>query len=71
MPTDENLVKRGCVVVSVCVLCFAHLETTVHLFLSCPFAQQLRCWLGSLLHYVLVTNSITSLLSQLGGVITC
>jgi hypothetical protein len=22
MPTDENLIKRGCVVVSVCVLCF-------------------------------------------------
>jgi hypothetical protein len=48
LPTDENLIKRGCTVVSVCSLCLAGLETTSHLFLSCSFAAQLWNWLGTM-----------------------
>ncbi|PNY03736.1 ribonuclease H [Trifolium pratense] len=47
MPTDENLMKRGCTVVSVCV-CLSNFETTPHLFLSCQFAAKLWNWLGTL-----------------------
>jgi hypothetical protein len=41
MPTNDNLITRGCIVVSVCDLCLSHYETTHHMFLSCPFASQL------------------------------
>jgi hypothetical protein len=46
MPTDENLRKRGCVTVSICVLCMSDYESTTHLFLTCPFAAALWNWLG-------------------------
>ncbi|CAJ2653183.1 unnamed protein product [Trifolium pratense] len=60
MPTDENLQRRGCTVVSVCVLCMQQSETTAHLFLLCPFAQELWNWLGDLFN---VHFDITSFLS--------
>jgi hypothetical protein len=48
MPTDENLIKRGCTVVTVGVLCTADGETTPHLFLHCSFGSALWEWLGEL-----------------------
>ncbi|XP_045791513.1 uncharacterized protein LOC123886223 [Trifolium pratense] len=50
MPTDENLRKRGCIVVSARDLCLSQSETTPHLFLTCSFANNLWKWLGSILH---------------------
>jgi hypothetical protein len=61
MPTDENLIKRGCIVVSGCNLCLSSSETTTHLFLSCDFANQIWTWLGSLLQIVFNTNSFREL----------
>ncbi|PNX81031.1 hypothetical protein L195_g037046 [Trifolium pratense] len=39
MSTDENLMKRGCTMVSICVLCMASAENNPHIFLHCPFAD--------------------------------
>jgi hypothetical protein len=41
MPTNENLITRGCIVVSGCALCLSNVETTSHVFLSCSFATQI------------------------------
>jgi hypothetical protein len=56
MPTDENLMKRGCIVVSACDLCLSQFESTTYLFLSCSFATHLWNWLGSLFRIVFNTN---------------
>ncbi|CAJ2637188.1 unnamed protein product [Trifolium pratense] len=61
MPTDENLRKRGCVVVSACDLCLSQSETTPHLFLTCSFANNLWKWLGSILHIQFNCSSFHSL----------
>ncbi|XP_039686503.1 uncharacterized protein [Medicago truncatula] len=63
MPTDENLRRRGCIVVSVCNLCLTAAESSEHLFLSCIFAAQLWGWLGSRLNCVVDTSSFAALLS--------
>lgn len=41
LPTDDNLRKRGCVVVSVCCFCYKALETSAHIFLDCPETAKL------------------------------
>jgi hypothetical protein len=65
MPTDDNLMQRGCVVVSVCDLCLSNFEDTNNLFLSCNFAQHLWSWLEALLHIVIDTSSFYSLFQSL------
>jgi hypothetical protein len=35
VPTDENLMSRGCYIPSICNLCSCHVETTFHLFFEC------------------------------------
>jgi len=63
MPTDENLRKRGCIVVSVCSLCMTAVETSDHIFLGCQFAMQLWHWIGSKLNCVIDRSSVDTLLS--------
>lgn len=63
IPTDENLQARGCMIVSVCIMCMSLAESSDHLFLQCPFAMALWQWLGSKLHYVVDTTSLHTLLS--------
>jgi hypothetical protein len=41
MPTDENLRKRGCIIVSGCAMCLRNEESTSHLFLNRQFAARL------------------------------
>ncbi|XP_019423031.1 PREDICTED: uncharacterized protein LOC109332502 [Lupinus angustifolius] len=41
LPTDENLMIRGCAMASVCSLCFKHTEDSTHLFLNCIYATSL------------------------------
>ncbi|GAU50370.1 hypothetical protein TSUD_284680 [Trifolium subterraneum] len=65
MPTDENLIKRGCIVVLVCDLFLSNLETTSHFFLSCDFAAHLWTWLGARLQIVFNTNSFLTLFESL------
>jgi len=63
MPTDENIRRRGCTVVLICVLCMSNFETSEHLILSCPFAAGLWTWLGDQLHCSIDTTSVISTLS--------
>lgn len=58
MPTDENLMTRGCHLASSCSICFLASETTPHLFFECPYAIKIWSWLASLLN---TTNQFTSL----------
>lgn len=50
MPTDKNLHRRGCIIVSICSFCLDTDESSSHLFLHCYFATNLWLWLGGLLH---------------------
>jgi len=50
LPTDDNLSKRGCLLPSICNLCGAAQETSIHLFIDCPYATDIWHWLGSLLN---------------------
>jgi ribonuclease HI len=49
VPTDENLLCRGCHIPSMCNLCNNHVESSFHIFFECEFAIKLWSWLaGSL-----------------------
>jgi hypothetical protein len=61
MSTDKNLMKLGCIIVSVCDLCMSYLESKSHLFLYYQFATQLWQWLGSLICIVFDTSCFQSL----------
>lgn len=50
LPTDDNLVRRGCQLPSICNLCGLHQETAVHLFIHCPFATKLWSWFASIIN---------------------
>jgi len=41
LPIDENLQCQGFTLVSICVLCYVNVKTSVHLFLECDFALHL------------------------------
>jgi len=62
MPTNENLPACGCDIVSVCSCCMNSEESSVHLFLRCPFALELWSWIGGKLNNVMNLASIVSLL---------
>lgn len=63
MPTDENIRRRGCTLVSICVLYMISSENSVHLFLECLFASHLWTWLGNQLHRPIIIDSVLSTLS--------
>jgi hypothetical protein len=63
--TDENLINRGCIVVSGCAMCLSNVETTSHLFLTSGFATQIWNWLRNLLHMVFCTNTFPELFASL------
>jgi len=46
LPTDDNLRKKGCFVVSICCFCRSQTKTSHHIFLDCPITSQLWVWLG-------------------------
>lgn len=46
LPTDDNLRKRGCFIVSICCFCLKSEESSQHLFFTCPVTTQLWDWLG-------------------------
>jgi hypothetical protein len=53
MPTDENLMVRGCAIPSMCNLCNCHVETSFHIFFECSFAIKLWSWLAGCLNMTL------------------
>jgi hypothetical protein len=50
MPTDENLMIRGCTIPSMCSLCNKQVETTFHIFFQCDLAIKLWSWLAGCLN---------------------
>jgi len=60
--TDENLMCRGCTMVSIYVLCYAAGETSSHLFLECDFATHLWHSLECRLHCVVDLSSVAAIL---------
>ncbi|XP_074278059.1 uncharacterized protein LOC141601664 [Silene latifolia] len=50
LPTVDNLIRRGMVMVNGCVLCLADMESIRHLFFACPYShdvmQRVLLWLG-------------------------
>jgi ribonuclease HI len=50
LPTDDNLLVRGCHLPSVCSICFVDNETSPHLFFQCSFASYLWRWFLSLIN---------------------
>ena len=44
LPTDDNLRKRGCSIVSICCFYMNHSETSQHIFFTCPVTFQLWDW---------------------------
>lgn len=65
LPTDENLQKRGCTLVSICVLCGKQAETSAHLFLNCEFSVAIWRWLGFKLSCTFLLTSFASLLTSI------
>jgi hypothetical protein len=67
LPTDENLRKRGCYIVSICCFCRKQSESSSHIFLHCPVTAQLWDWLskGSGQHMDL-TSGLSLVLSSVG-----
>lgn len=53
IPTDENLRKRGCQIVSICCFCRRQAETSNHIFLHCPITTQIWDWLSKGTDHVL------------------
>lgn len=65
LPTDDNLISRGCVVVSMCCHFCKHIETSNHLFFHCEYAAALWNWFGGLLHIHLDHSNFQSIFSIL------
>jgi hypothetical protein len=38
VPTDDNLIIRGCALPSMCNFCNNHVESAFHIFFQCNFA---------------------------------
>jgi ribonuclease HI len=58
VPTDEQLIRRGCYMPSMCSLCFKQAESTFHLFFDCSFAIALWSWLANCLNISLQFTSM-------------
>ncbi|GAU31405.1 hypothetical protein TSUD_370540 [Trifolium subterraneum] len=58
VPTDENLMVRGCNMPSMCSICKCHVESTFHIFFECSFATRTWSWFAGILNVVLQLNSM-------------
>ena len=65
MPTDENLRRRGCIIVSICSFYLGIDGTSAHLFLHCSIATTIWLWLGGMLHITFNLASFETLLSSI------
>jgi ribonuclease HI len=58
IPTDENLLIRGCHMPSMCSICKNHEESTFHVFFECGFAVKTWSWLAGCLNRVIQFNAM-------------
>ncbi|GAU35943.1 hypothetical protein TSUD_394910 [Trifolium subterraneum] len=58
VPTDDNLMRRGCHIPSMCNLCNMHVESSFHIFFECDYAIKLWSWFAGCLNIVLQFNSM-------------
>ncbi|KAK2424264.1 hypothetical protein QL285_034644 [Trifolium repens] len=58
MPTDENLLTRGCALPSMCSLCSCQVESSFHIFFECPYAIKLWSWFAGCLNVTLQFHSM-------------
>ena len=63
LPTDDNLITRGCHLPSICSLCFNHSESSFHLFFECSYAQKIWRWLASTINFNFQFQSIEEIWS--------
>jgi hypothetical protein len=61
--TDEVLASRGRLFPSMCSLCSKNSETTLHLFLQCPFALSIWNWFSSVVRLKINLASILDVFS--------
>jgi len=61
MPTNENLIRRGCCLPSICNLCLNNQETSFHIFFDCPYAIKIWTWLSTTININLHFNNITEI----------
>ncbi|KAL6189533.1 hypothetical protein ACLB2K_040921 [Fragaria x ananassa] len=47
LPTDDKVKISGIPIVTICQLCYCSGETSLHLFLQCPFSQRVWRWLAT------------------------
>jgi hypothetical protein len=53
VPTDENLMLRGCALPSICCFCKKHGESSFHIFFECDFAIKIWSWFANSINLVL------------------
>lgn len=62
IPTDENLRKRGCIIVSGCCFCLKQAKSSSHIFFDCIITSSLWDWLSKGLDIPLNLSSCLNLL---------
>jgi len=67
LPTDDNLRKRGCYIVSICCFCRAYFESTHHIMFECPVTFRLWDWLRKGTDQPLDCTNCSTLLLGRGG----
>lgn len=58
LPTDENLAQRGLHFPSICSMCYADAETSLHLFFDYTYAMRIWNWLAHTLNIPLHFQSL-------------
>jgi len=53
LPTDDNLLSKGCQLPSMCSLCHSTAETSFHLFFDCTYVLNLWRWFVGVINYTL------------------
>jgi hypothetical protein len=67
LPTDENLRRRGCLIVSICNFCCKATESSHHIFFDCPVTSKLWEWLEKGTEQVLdCTSCLHLILGRVG-----
>jgi len=67
LPTDDNLRKRGCPIVSICCFCMQSAESSHHILFACSVTLKLWDWLSKGTNMTLdCTNCLQLLLGRMG-----